>query len=145
MTETVAGMSSLEKAAKKSQTPQEQERAAVQELVRAARARGEDLTGPDGLLKTITKSVLESALEQEMSEHLGYDKHAAEGRNGANSRNGNRTKTVLTDNAGEVRVEVPRVVLWYSLLLGARRRRPDEVGIRGAEPTEEGWQGRVTA
>ena len=106
MTETVAGMSSLEKAAKKSLTPAEQERAAVQELVRAARARGEELTGPDGLLKTITKSVLESALEQELSQHLGYDKHAAQGRNGGNSRNGNRTKTVLTDNAGEVRVEV---------------------------------------
>src|SRR4051812_50142602 len=83
------------------------ERAAVRELVRAARARGEDLTGPDGLLKTITKSVLESALEQELSEHLGYDKHAAEGRNGGNSRNGNRTKTVLPDDAGPVRVEVP--------------------------------------
>jgi transposase-like protein len=76
-------------------------------LVRAARARGEDLTGPDGLLKTITKSVLESALEQELSEHLGYDKHAPEGRNGGNSRNGNRTKTVLTDNAGEVRSRCP--------------------------------------
>jgi putative transposase len=59
MTETVAGMGSLENAAKKSLTPEEQERAAVRELVRAARARGEDLTGPDGLLKTITKSVLE--------------------------------------------------------------------------------------
>ena len=76
--------------------------------MRAARARGEDLTGPDGLLKTITKSVLESALEQELSEHLGYDKHAAQGHNGGNSRNGNRTKTVLTDNAGGVLVEVPR-------------------------------------
>jgi putative transposase len=51
----------------------------VRELVRAARARGEDLTGPDGLLKAITKSVLESALEQEPSGHLGYDKNAAEG------------------------------------------------------------------
>lgn len=68
----------------------------------------DDLTGPDGLLKMITKSVLESALEQEMTEHLGYDKHVAEGRNGANSRNGNRIKTVLSDNAGEVRVVVPR-------------------------------------
>ncbi len=56
--------------------------------MRAARARGEELTGPDGLLKTITKTVLETALEEEMTEHLGYDKHAAEGRNGGNSRNG---------------------------------------------------------
>src|SRR3954468_5735849 len=76
------------------------ERAAVQELVRAARARGEDLTGPDGLLKTITKSVLGSGLGQEASEHLGYDKHAAEGRNGGNSRNGNRTKTCCPTTPG---------------------------------------------
>jgi putative transposase len=129
MTETVAGMSSLEKAAKKSQTPQEQERAAVQELVRAARARGEDLTGPEGLLKTITKSVLESALEQELSEHLGYDKHAVEGRNGGNSRNGNRTKTVLTDNAGEVRVEVPRDRdgTFAPVIVAKRQRRLSDV------------------
>ena len=43
-----------------------------------------------------------------MTEHVGYDKHAAEGRNGGNSRNGNRAKTVLTDNAGPVQIEVPR-------------------------------------
>src|SRR3954470_15779152 len=84
------------------------ERAAVRELVRAARARGEDLTGPDGLLKVITKTVLESALEEEMSEHVGYDKHTVEGRNGGNSRNGTRSKTVLTEAAGEVQVQVPR-------------------------------------
>jgi putative transposase len=112
MTETLAGMSPLEnvaQAAKKERvTPAEAERSAVRELVKAARARGEDLTGPHGLLKTITKTVLESALEEEMREHVGYDKHAVEGRNGGNSRNGTRTKTVLTDNAGPVQVEVPR-------------------------------------
>lgn len=43
-----------------------------------------------------------------MTEHVGYDKRAVEGRNGANSRNGTRPKTVLTDNAGPVQVEVPR-------------------------------------
>jgi transposase-like protein len=122
-------MSSLEKAAKKALTPQEQDRAAVNELVRAARARGEDLTGPDGLLKTITKSVLESALEQEISEHLGYDKHAAEGRNGANSRNGTRTKTVLTDNAGSVKVEVPRDRdgTFAPVIVAKRQRRLSDV------------------
>jgi transposase-like protein len=129
MTETVAGMGSLENAAKKSLTPEEQERAAVRELVRAARARGEDLTGPDGLLKTITKSVLESALEQEMTEHLGYDKHAAQGRNGGNSRNGNRTKAVLTDNAGEVRLEVPRDRdgTFAPVIVAKRQRRLSDV------------------
>ncbi len=43
-----------------------------------------------------------------MTEHVGYDMHAVEGRNGAHSRNGTRTETVLTDNIGEVQIEVPR-------------------------------------
>jgi putative transposase len=47
----------------------------VRELVKAARARGEDLTGPDGLLKTITATVLEAALEEEMNERLGHENH----------------------------------------------------------------------
>ncbi len=84
------------------------ERVAIGQLVRAARARGEDLTGPDGLLKLLTKTVLETALDEEMSEHLGYDKHAPEGRDRGNSRNGARAKTVLTDNVGPVTIEVPR-------------------------------------
>ncbi len=108
MTETNSSVSSMPKEPKKTTTPAEVERAAVRQLVKAARARGDDLTGPEGLLKTITKEVLESALEEEMSEHVGYDKHAAEGRNGGNSRNGTRTKTVLTDNAGKVEIAVPR-------------------------------------
>src|SRR6476469_4294299 len=108
MTDTLVGVSPLERAAKKSLTPAEVERAAVRELVKAARARGDELTGPDGLLKAITKQVIEAALEEEMTEHVGYDKHAVEGRNGGNSRNGTRAKTVLTDNAGPVDIEVPR-------------------------------------
>src|SRR3954463_8779133 len=83
------------------------ERAAVRELVRAARARGEDLTGPDGLLKVITKTGLESALEEELVEHLGFDKHQGP-KDGGNIRNGTRARTVLTDAAGEVQIEVPR-------------------------------------
>ena len=43
-----------------------------------------------------------------MAEHVGYDKHAPEGRNRGNSRNGTRSKTVLTDSCGEVEIEVPR-------------------------------------
>jgi putative transposase len=88
MTEIVADMGSLEKRIKNTASPEDAERAAIRELVVAARTRGEDLTGPDGLLKTLTKTVLETALEEELNEHLGYDKHAVEGRNGANSRNG---------------------------------------------------------
>ncbi len=52
--------------------------------------------------------VVEAALDEEMSEHLGYDKGDQAGRNKANSRNGRRTKTVITDNAGPVEIVVPR-------------------------------------
>jgi putative transposase len=69
----------------------------TQELVERARADGVELVGQAGLLTGLTKSVLETALEAEMTEHLGYDKHDPMGRNGANSRNGTRTKTVVTE------------------------------------------------
>jgi putative transposase len=129
MTETLVGVSPLEKANGKTVTPAEAERAAVRELVKAARARGEDLTGPDGLLKMITKTVIESALDEEMAEHVGYDKHAVEGRNRGNSRNGRRTKTVLTDNAGPVQVVVPRDRdgTFEPVIVKKRQRRLSEV------------------
>jgi putative transposase len=79
----------------------------AQQLVEAARAEGVELVGPGGLLTGLTKTVLETALEAEMSEHLGYDRHDPAGRDGGNSRNGTRTKTVLTE-IGPVEVEVPR-------------------------------------
>ena len=66
-----------------------------------------ELVGPDGLLNQLTKRVLETALEEEMAEHLGYDKHDPVGRNLGNSRNGVRSKTVLTE-IGPVEIEVPR-------------------------------------
>ena len=77
-------------------------------LVRRAREQGVALTGPSGLLKALTKTVIEAALEEEMADHLGYDKHASEGRNSGNSRNGTRAKTVVTDNCGPVEIDVPR-------------------------------------
>ena len=58
-------------------------------------------------MSQLTKRVLETALEAEMSEHLGYDKHDSIGRNHGNSRNGVRTKTVLT-GIGPVQIDVPR-------------------------------------
>lgn len=79
----------------------------AQNLVEAARADGVELIGPGGLLTGLTKTVFETALEAELSEHLGYDKHHPAGRNGGNSRNGTRTKTVLTE-VGPVEIEVPR-------------------------------------
>jgi putative transposase len=75
--------------------------------VAKARADGVDLVGPGGMLAGLTKTVLETALEAEITEHVGYDKHDPAGRNGGNSRNGIRSKTVLTE-IGPVEIEVPR-------------------------------------
>ena len=79
----------------------------AQRLVDQARAQNVDLVGPEGLLTGLTKTVLETALEEELSGHLGYDRHDPAGRNGGNSRNGNRSKTVLTE-IGPVEIAVPR-------------------------------------
>ncbi|MFI7494446.1 IS256 family transposase [Kocuria sp. M4R2S49] len=84
------------------------EQETVRELVRQARANGAALTGPGGLLKQLTKMVVEAALDEEMNEHLGYEHGEPGGRNRGNSRNGRRSKTVITDNAGPVEIEVPR-------------------------------------
>ncbi len=78
-------------------------------LVDRARGDGLKLTGEGGLLQKLTKRVLESALEGEITDHVGYDKHDPEGRGSGNSRNGHRAKTVLTD-VGPVEVRVPRDV-----------------------------------
>jgi hypothetical protein len=79
----------------------------AEQLVEEARATGVSLVGPDGLLADITRRVLETGLEVEMSDHLGYDRHAPEGRDGGNSGNGARSKTVLTE-VGPVEIAVPR-------------------------------------
>ena len=78
-------------------------------LVNRARSEGLQLSGEGGLLQQLTKRVLESALEGEITDHVGYDKHDAAGKNSGNSRNGTRAKTVLTD-VGPVEVKVPRDV-----------------------------------
>jgi putative transposase len=79
----------------------------VGKLVEQARASGLQLSGEGGLLQRLTKLVIESALEGEITDHLGYDKHDPAGKNGANSRNGTRSKTVLTE-VGPVELAVPR-------------------------------------
>jgi putative transposase len=85
------------------------EQAAAAAMVAEAKARGLALTGPGGLLKLFTKNVLETALNEEMTEHLGHEKHRVEpGRESTNVRNGRRSKTVVSDAAGEVRIDVPR-------------------------------------
>ena len=79
----------------------------IDQLVEQARSKGLQLTGEGGLLQQLTKKVLESALEGEITDHLGYDKHDPAGKDGGNSRNGTRSKTVLTD-IGPVEIDVPR-------------------------------------
>ena len=79
----------------------------LRELTERARAGGLKLTGEGGLLGRLTKMVVEGALEGEMDDHLGYERHDRAGRNSGNSRNGHRAKTVLTE-AGPVEISVPR-------------------------------------
>jgi hypothetical protein len=79
----------------------------VRQLAEHARAQGTSLVGPDGLLGKLTKLVFETGLEAELSEHLGYEPHEALGRNSGNSRNGARSKKVITD-PGPVELDVPR-------------------------------------
>lgn len=98
-------------------------------LIERARAGGVQLAGQGGLLAELTKRLLESGLDGEMSDHLGYDRHEAAGRGSGNSRNGVRAKTVLTDS-GPVPVEVPRdrngsFTPW---IVGKRQRRLSGVG-----------------
>ena len=98
----------LDDVTKKKTEQESAEQQAAAELVRLAKEQGLSLTGPDGLLKQLTKSVLETALNEEMTEHLGYDKHDPAGAGSGNIRNGTRSKTVLTDSTGQVGIEVPR-------------------------------------
>ncbi|CAM3271698.1 IS256 family transposase [Williamsia muralis] len=81
----------------------------AEQLLAQAKEQGVELMGPNGLLNQLTKNVLETALDAEMTEHLGYEKHDAAGRGSGNSRNGTRSKTVLTE-IGPVEIEVPRDV-----------------------------------
>ena len=67
----------------------------------------EDIIGENGLLKQLTKALLERAMNAELTSHLGYEKHDPAGYNSGNSRNGVTTKTVKGD-FGEIVVETPR-------------------------------------
>lgn len=79
----------------------------AEQLLQQAEEQNIEMVGPGGLLGQLTKSVLETALDAEMAEHLGYEKHDPAGHNSGNSRNGTRAKTVLTE-IGPVEIEVPR-------------------------------------
>jgi hypothetical protein len=75
--------------------------------VAQVRESGGRLTGPDSFLSQMVKEVLEAGLEAELTEHLGYAKHDAAGRNSGNSRNGATPKTVFTE-IGPVDLAVAR-------------------------------------
>ncbi len=77
----------------------------AERLLAQAKEQGVSLVGPGGLLNQLTKNVLETALNAELTEHLGHQHGGTPA--GANMRNGTRTKTVLTE-IGPVEIEVPR-------------------------------------
>jgi len=79
----------------------------VDQLLAQADDADLELLGPDGLLSQVTKAVLERALDEELTDHLGYERGDPAGRGSGNSRNGSSSKTVLTD-IGAVDVEIPR-------------------------------------
>ena len=76
----------------------------------------DDLFGSGGILKELSKRLMERMLEAEMTHQLGYKKHALEGNNTGNSRNGKTQKTVKT-GSGDITIDVPRRVLTTFLML----------------------------
>lgn len=78
----------------------------IDELVKDYQ-KPEDILGEGGLLKQLTKAVLERCLQGELTHHLGYKKNDPEGRNSGNSRNGSYEKTVIGER-GEMPVKIPR-------------------------------------
>ena len=79
----------------------------LDELMARVESEGAELLGPDGLLSQVTKAVLERALDEELTDHLGYPRHSPLGRGSGNSRNGTTPKTLLTE-IGAVELDVPR-------------------------------------
>ena len=79
--------------------------AALDELLKGKKT--EEIVGPNGLLKQLTKALLERAMNAELTHHLGYEKGQAEGRGTGNNRNGTSRKTVQGD-FGSTEIAVPR-------------------------------------
>jgi putative transposase len=105
------------------------EQQAAVELVRMAKEKGLSLTGPDGLLKLLTKSVIETALGEEMTDHLGYEKHDPVGIGAENIRNGTRAKTVISGHSGPVEIAVEcHVVVSATTNLPGVASRPFNLG-----------------
>ncbi len=87
--------------------PQFLDAEAAEALIEQARAQGVELLGENGLLKQMTKAVLERALAEELTDHLGYEVGDPAGNGSGNSRNGYMPKRLLTE-AGTVELDVPR-------------------------------------
>ncbi|GHU68298.1 IS256 family transposase [Clostridia bacterium] len=102
----------------------EDEQALVSILARKCRDSG-DL---HAMLKRLFAGGVEQMLEGEMDEHLGYDKHSPEGRNGGNSRNGYGSKTI-TSEYGESEISVPRdrQGTFEPQVIAKRQTRTDEI------------------
>jgi len=79
------------------------------ELVERARAEGVELTGDDGLLTALVRQVLQTGLEVEMTDHVGYEAHAVEGRGSGNGRNGSYPKCQRDRGPDPPRHRVPAV------------------------------------
>ena len=73
----------------------------------ASYQKPEDIIGENGLLKQLTKALVERAMEAELTTHLGYEKHDPVGYGSGNSRNG-KSRKQLKGDFGEVQIEVPR-------------------------------------
>jgi putative transposase len=100
----------------------------ARQFIETARAEGVELVGPGGLLAGLTKTVLETALEAEMTEHLGYESDDTAGRDGGNSRNGTRAKTVLP-RSGRCRSRCPATGTRASTRSSPRKRQRRLDGI----------------
>ena len=94
-------------------------------LIGDAKTQG-DLFGEGGLIKELSKRLMERMLEAEMTNHLGYEKYAPEGKNTGNSRNGKTSKTVKTGN-GEIQLDIPRDrgSKFEPMLVGKRQTKLD--------------------
>ena len=86
---------------------EKQEKAISDEMIEGLLKEGATAEDINGLLKQLTKAVLERAMQGEMTAHLGYPKHDVKGNNSGNSRNGVTRKT-LTGEFGELELETPR-------------------------------------
>lgn len=108
MTETMSAVTAtadvdIDEAMASSPTPEEL--ATARELVRAAQALGVSFADTaDGAFKALTKTVVETALEEELSDHRGDDRYGPSGRNGADSRNGSARTLCIGNQTSEVPV-----------------------------------------